>query len=50
MDQSSELPRAESPGFGNKVIALKNSYSVLLKDFSILKGGHFAICENLLSQ
>lgn len=38
-----ELPRAESPGVGNKSIALKNCRNVLLKDFSILKGGHFGI-------
>ncbi len=38
-----ELPRAESPGVGNKAIALKNCRNVLLKDFAILKGGHFGI-------
>jgi len=38
-----ELPRAESPGVGNKTIALKNCRNVLLRDFSILKGGHFGI-------
>jgi polygalacturonase len=38
-----ELPRAESPGVGNKAIALKNCRNVLLKDFSILQGGHFGI-------
>lgn len=38
-----ELPRAESPGVGNKAISLKNCHNVLLKDFSILKGGHFGI-------
>ncbi len=36
-------PRAEAPGVGNKAIALKNCHNVLLKDFSILKGGHFGI-------
>jgi polygalacturonase len=40
---ASELPRAESPGVGNKAIALKNCRNVLLRDFSILKGGHFGI-------
>ena len=38
-----EAPRAESPGVGNKAIALKNCRNVLLKDFSILKGGHFGV-------
>src|SRR6185312_12923000 len=33
-----ELPRAESPGVGNKSISLKNCHNVLLKDFAILKG------------
>ena len=35
--------RAEQPGVGNKAIALKNCHNVLLRDFSILKGGHFAL-------
>ena len=34
---------AEQSGVGNKAIALKNCRNVLLRDFSILKGGHFAI-------
>jgi polygalacturonase len=34
---------AEQPGVGNKAIALKNCRNVLLRDFSILKGGHFAL-------
>ena len=38
-----ELPRAETPGMGNKSIALKNCHNVILRDFSILKGGHFGI-------
>lgn len=38
-----ELPKAESPGVGNKAIALKNCRNVQLKDFAILKGGHFGI-------
>ena len=37
------LPQAESPGVGNKSIALKNCRNVVLRDFSILHGGHFAI-------
>jgi len=35
--------QAEQPGVGNKAIALKNCHNVLLRDFSILKGGHFAL-------
>jgi len=34
---------AEQPGVGNKSIALKNCRNVLLRDFSILKGGHFGL-------
>ena len=34
--------QAEQPGVGNKAIALKNCRNVLLRDFSVLKGGHFA--------
>jgi polygalacturonase len=34
---------ASQPGVGNKTIALKNCRNVLLRDFSILKGGHFAL-------
>src|SRR6201996_3973038 len=39
----SEEPRAETAGVGNKTIALKNCRNVLLRDFSILKGGHFGL-------
>jgi polygalacturonase len=35
--------RAEQPGVGNKAIALKNCRNVLLRDFSMLKGGHFCL-------
>ncbi len=35
--------QAEQAGVGNKAIALKNCRNVLLRDFSILKGGHFAL-------
>jgi len=35
--------QAEQAGVGNKAIALKNCHNVLLRDFSILKGGHFAL-------
>src|SRR5260370_21713885 len=41
--EATELPRAESPGVGNKAIALKNCRNVTLRDFSMLMGGHFAI-------
>jgi len=36
-------PKAELPGVGNKAIALKNCRNVLLRDFSILHGGHFGV-------
>ena len=36
-------PVAENPGVANKTIALKNCRNVLLRDFSILHGGHFGI-------
>jgi polygalacturonase len=34
---------AEQPGVGNKAIALKNCHDAILRDFSILKGGHFGL-------
>ena len=34
---------AEQAGVGNKAIALKNCRNVLLRDFSIHKGGHFGL-------
>ena len=34
---------AQIPGVGNKSISLKNCHNVLLRDFSILHGGHFGI-------
>jgi polygalacturonase len=34
---------AEQQGVGNKAIALKNCRNVILRDFSVLKGGHFAL-------
>jgi polygalacturonase len=34
---------AEQAGVGNKAIALKNCRNVALRDFSVLKGGHFAL-------
>lgn len=36
-------PVAEIPGVANKAIALKNCHGVILRDFSIFHGGHFAI-------
>jgi polygalacturonase len=36
-------PVAETAGVANKAIALKNCRNVLLRDFSILHGGHFGI-------
>ena len=36
-------PVAEESGVGNKAVALKNCRDVLLRDFSILHGGHFGI-------
>ena len=36
-------PRAETPGVGNKAIGLKNCHNVILRDISILHGGHFCI-------
>jgi polygalacturonase len=35
--------QAEQPGVGNKAIALKNCRNVILRDFSLLKGGHFGL-------
>jgi polygalacturonase len=35
--------RAEQAGVGNKAIALKNCHNVLLRDFIVLKGGHFVL-------
>jgi polygalacturonase len=33
----------QTPGLGNKAIALKLCRNVILKDFSILRGGHFCL-------
>lgn len=38
-----DLPNTTRPGVGNKAIALKNCYNVILRDFSILQGGWFGI-------
>lgn len=40
---ASEQPLAETPGQGNKTIGLKNCRNVVLRDFSILEAGHFAL-------
>lgn len=40
---ASEQPLAETPGQGNKTIGLKNCRNVILRDFSILEAGHFAL-------
>jgi polygalacturonase len=34
---------ANQAGVGNKAIALKNCHNITLRDFSILKGGHFGL-------
>ena len=36
-------PPAMQPGIGNKAIALRGCHNVVLKDFSILQAGHFAV-------
>jgi len=38
-----ELPDTTKPGVANKAIALKNCHNVILRDFSMLMGGWFAI-------
>ncbi len=40
---ASETPLAETAGMGNKAIGLKNCCNVVLRDFSVLEGGHFAV-------
>jgi len=37
------VPSASLPGIADKAIGLKNCHNVLLRDFSILEGGHFGI-------
>jgi len=37
------LPDTTAPGVANKAIALKNCHNVVLRDFSILQGGWFAV-------
>ena len=41
-ESDEDLPDTTKPGVGNKSIALKNCHNVILRDFSILRGGHFA--------
>jgi polygalacturonase len=41
--QDPDMPAAESPGVGNKAIALKNCHNVQIRDISMLKCGHFAL-------
>ena len=36
-------PPAKRPGIGNKAIALRQCTNVALRDFSVLRGGHFGI-------
>jgi polygalacturonase len=38
-----DLPIAEAPGVANKALALKNCHNIILRDFSMLACGHFAI-------
>jgi hypothetical protein len=35
--------RAEQAGVGNKTFGLKNCHNIILRDFAVLKGGHFAV-------
>ena len=42
-------PVAEVAGVANKAIALKNCRNVLLRDFSILHGGHFGVLATGIS-
>ena len=51
-DWDQNLPLMRAPGAANKAIALKNCRNVSLRDFAILRGGHFGILasgvDNLL--
>jgi len=42
-DDPEAAARSQMEGLGNKAIALKRSRHVLLRDFSIFQGGHFAV-------
>jgi polygalacturonase len=43
LGSDTDLPKSDLPGVGNKAIALKNCHNVLLRDFSVLQGGWFAL-------
>jgi polygalacturonase len=43
LHSDADLPQSDRPGVGDKAIALKNCHNVLLRDFSILQGGWFAL-------
>src|SRR5947208_2048147 len=40
---TTDTPKTDRPGVGNKAIALKNCRNVILRDFSMLAAGWFAI-------
>jgi polygalacturonase len=42
-NDDTDLPDTRKPGVGNKAIALKNCYNVILRDFSALQGGWFVL-------
>ena len=43
LSRDTDLPNTSRPGVANKAIALKNCRNVIMRDFSILQGGWFAI-------
>jgi polygalacturonase len=43
LSRGTGAPNALTPGVGNKSIGLRECHNVLLRDFSILHGGHFGI-------
>ena len=43
LSKGTGAPNAMTPGVGNKSISLRDCHNVLLRDFSILHGGHFGI-------
>lgn len=45
-----DRPASESPGTANKAIGLKNCRRVTLRDFNILRGGHFALLATGVDQ
>lgn len=42
-NSDADLPIEGQTGVGNKAIALRNCHNVILRDFAILKAGHFGI-------